>query len=262
MGTAADLATDGTTDETANEHHKPIHGNDKSNSGSCHALFGGKILKDIGRSTHFNAHIEEYTKHTEYKMTVLDSTLNETHINGGLLRFFYLGEKNNNKCDDKDGKSNHQSRSGICNLGFFGNFTDKGTHKDIYGNCCRAVENATNLDKLITLVSTTTEEVEHGVYHTVQNTHAETGNECTGKVNAKDKTEIFLCVELAAEPLDANAYNADSKTDKSSLLVAELGNKHTGRNTHKEISNEVSVVTDLGEDIGYFALILNNGCHR
>ena len=44
---------------------------------------------------------------------------------------------------------------------------------------------------------------------------------------------------MTAQPLYKYAHDADEQADESCLLVSELGDKHTGRDTHYEIGNEV-----------------------
>ena len=260
-GTGANLVADGGTYEATDEHHEPVNGNDETYGGYGNTVFNEHEVYEVGH-TYFNTHVQEDGESTEGEVAVAHSALDEVNTNGGLLGLFNLGEADNDESDDEDGEGNHQGGGSIGDASL-GDVSNEGAHKNVAANGSRAVEYATNLDELVTLVAATTEEVEHGVNNAVEDTHAETSDKGTGEVNAEYETEVTFSVNLAAEPLDENTGSADGEADESSLLVAELGDEHAGGDTHDEVGDEVAVVTNLGEHIGDFAgLVLNDGGHR
>ena len=194
-------------------------------------------------------------------MAVAHGTFNKVELHGSLLGLFDLGEDNHDESNHEDGEGNHQSRRSVGNLSLRG-IGNQSTHKDVASHGCGAVEHTAELDKLVALVAATAEEVEHGVYHAVEDTHAEACDECADEVNGEHEAEVLLCVELTAVPLDEDADDTDSQADESRFLVAVLGNQHSSGNTHNEIGEEVAVVTDLREYVGNLALVLDDGCHR
>ena len=201
------------------------------------------LLNEVGH-TYFDTHIKENTKGTKCKMLVTHCAFNKVELHGSLLGFFNLGEDNHNESKNEDGEGNHQSRRSIGDFSS-GSIGNQSTHKDVASHGCGAVEHTAELDKLVTLVAATAEEVEHGVYHAVEDTHAEACDECADEVNGEHETEVLLCVKLAAVPLDEDADNTDNQADEGRFLVAVFGNQHTGGNTHEEIGEEVAVVADL-----------------
>ena len=196
-------------------------------------------------------------------MTELQSTLDEAEVNRSLFGFVNLGEEDYDKCDCEDSQSNPQSGSSIGNLGFR-SISNESTHQDVASHSSRAVEHATYLNQLVALVATTTEEVQHRVDNTVQDTHGQTCDESTKQVNAEYNTNVgtITCINQTAAPLDEDAHDTNHKTDEGSLLVAVLGNQHTCGNTHYQVSDEVADVTDLSESVTDFALVLDDCCHR
>ena len=119
------------------------------------------------------------------------------------------------------------------------------------------------MDQLVTGVSATAKEVEHGVHHAVEDGHAETGDESAQEVNTEDESEVVTVVKEAAQPLNEQTHTTDHETDECRFLVAILGDQHTCGDTHHEISDEVTVVSDLCEHIRHTAgLVLNDGRHR
>ncbi len=177
-----------------------------------------------------------------------ESALDEAHLNGGLLGLLDLGEADHDEGDHEDGEGDHEGGGGVGDLSL-GHITDEGTHEDVAGNGSRRVEHAAELDELIAFVAATAEDVEHGVDNAVEDTHAETGDESTDEINCKHGAEVGLGVHETAHPLDEDTGGTDGKTDKSSLLIAELGYEHTCGNTHHKVGHEVAVVAYLCENV-------------
>ena len=67
---------------------------------------------------------------------------------------------------------------------------------------------------------------------------------------------------MSAKPLYQDADDTDGKTYEGGFLIAEFGNKHTGRDTHDQISDEISDVSDLCQYIAGTEIVLNDNCHR
>ena len=80
----------------------------------------------------------------------------------------------------------------------FGCITDKSSHQDVAGNSSSTVEYTTELDKLVTLVTTATEQVKHRINHTVKNTHSETADKCSDQVNQ----ESTIFAHMTTQPLN------------------------------------------------------------
>ena len=125
------------------------------------------------------------------------SALDQTGVNRCLFRFFNFSKYDNNKCDNEDSKSDHQCRCCVGNM-CFGCVTDKSSHQDVAGNGCSTVEYTAELNKLVTLVTTATEQVKHRVNHTVKNTHSETADKCSDQVNQ----ESALLAHMTTQPLN------------------------------------------------------------
>ena len=138
-----------------------------------------------------------------------------------LCRFFNLGKKNHNECDSEDCESNEQRRRSIRDL-CFRSLTNECTHEDVASHSSRRVEHTTQLDELVSRVTTATKDIEHGVYHTVKDCHAKTSNEGTSEIYSKHQTEICLCIELSTKPLDCDTHHTDNKTAKGCFLVTIL----------------------------------------
>ena len=222
-----------------------------------------EVLLNSIRCTYLDTHIQEDGQSTEGKVAVLQSTLDEAEVNGSLFGFVNLGEEYNDESDSKDSEGNPQSGSCVSNLGFR-SIGNERTHQNVAGNSSRAVEHTTNLNELVALVAATAEKVQHGVDNAVQDTHCQTSDESTEQVNAEYDADVgaVACIDETAAPLNQDAYDTDSKTDESGLLVAELGNQHTSGNTHHEVSDEVTDVANLSKCITDFALVLDDCCHR
>ena len=193
-------------------------------------------------------------------MTVAHSALDEIYANGSLLGFLNLGEEDNDEGNHEDSQSNEQSGSSVGNLSLR-SVSNQSTHQDVACYGSRRVEHTANLNQLVARVATTAQQVQHGVNHTVQDSHAETGNQGTNKVNTEHQTKVLLGVELTAQPLDKDTNDTYYQTDEGSLLVTELGNKHTSGNTHEEVSEEVAVVANLCKNVRNLTLVLDDGCH-
>ena len=84
-----------------------------------------------------------------------------------------------------------------------------------------------DLNQLVTGVTATAEEVEHGVHHAVEDSHAEAGDESAQEVHAEDESEVVTVVKEAAQPLNEQTHTTDDETDECRFLVTEFGNQHT-----------------------------------
>ena len=58
-----------------------------------------------------------------------------------------------------------------------------------------------------------------------------------------------LKIHQTADPLDKDTHTTYDKTDKGGFFIAILRDKHTGGNTHYEVSDEVTIVTNLCKHI-------------
>ena len=189
------------------------------------------------------------------------SALDEVDTHGSLFGFFDLGEGDHDESHHENAEGNHQSGSGIGDLGFR-QVGDEGTHEDVASHSCRRVEHTTDLNQLVAGVTATAEEVKHGVHHTVENGHAEAGDESAQEIDTEYESEVVTIVKDTAQPLDEQTHTTDDETGECRFLVTEFGNQHTCGDTHHEISDEVTVVTDLCEHIRHTAgLMLDNGRH-
>ena len=173
-------------------------------------------------------------------------------VNLRLLRLLNLGEENHNKCENKDSKSDHQCRSSSRNLSC-ACVADECAHENVNTNCSCRVEHTTNLNQLVASVTTTTEEVKHRVYNCVEHTHAKTRDESTDKVNNE--------AHRTAEPLDKKTDNTYDQGEKSCFLITKLLDKKTSRDTHKEVSAKVAVVTYLCKGIRNAEVVFQNDSH-
>ena len=188
-------------------------------------------------------------------MTETERTSDELQFNRSLLGLFYLGEQQNDKCYSKDGACNNQSRSGIGDTCVLGHLTNEGAHHDVYSNSSSRVECSTYLNQLVTGLATATQNVEQGVDHSVEHAHAQTTDECA--------TEVYpIASHYTTQVLEYDACQTYQKGSKSSLLVAQLGDKHTTGNTHHEVSNKVGIVADLSCSFRCAELVFYDGCHR
>ena len=263
--TATYLATDTSTYKTADKHHKPIHCNEQTYSSNGDTLCNQVLLYEV-RHTNFNTHIKENSQSAESKVAETKCTSNQL-TSGKCATFFFffyrlinLGEKNHNECDSEDSESNEQRRRGVrdASLTYICN---ECTHEDVASHSSRRVKHTTKLDELVTRVTTTTKDIEHRVHHTVEDSHTETCDESTSKIYSKHQTEVFLCVELTAKPLDSDTHHTDNETTKGCFLVTILRNKQTCGDTHNKISHEVTIVTNLSQHIGDRSLVFNDCCH-
>ena len=259
--TAADFVADGGTGEAADEHHEPVNCHEKADRTGGNARINEILLNEVGDSD-FDAHIEENSQGTECEVLVRHSTLNQVNTHGGLFGFFNLGEGDDDEGHHEDAECNHQSGSSVGDFGFR-HVGDERTHEDVASHSSRGVEHTTDLNQLVTGVTATAEEVEHGVHHAVEDSHAETGDESAQEVNTEDESEVVTVVKEAAQPLNEQTDTTDDETDECSLLLTIFGDQHTRGDTHHKISDEVTVVTDLCEYIRHTAgLVFNDGRHR
>ena len=259
--TAADFVADGGTCEAADEHHEPVNCHEKADRSRRNARINEILLYEVG-NTDFNAHIKENSQGTECEVLVRHRALDEVNTHGSLFGFFDLGEGDDDESHHEDAERDHQSGSRVGDLRFL-HVGDECAHEDVASHSSRGVEHTTDLNQLVAGVSTTAKEVEHGVHHTVEDSHAETGDESAQEVNTEDECEVVTVVKEAAQPLNEQTHTTDDETDECRLLVTVLGDQHTRGDTHDEISDEVTVVTDLCEHIRHTAgLVLNDGRHR
>ena len=76
--------------------------------------------------------------------------------------------------DERQSENAHRDeerRIGIGDLGVLRNVTDEITHEHGHDRGAQGVAGSAPLDELVTLVSTTTESVEHRVHNRVEHTH-------------------------------------------------------------------------------------------
>ena len=111
------------------------------------------------------------------------------------------------------------------------------------------------MDQLVTLVAAATQGVQHRVYHRVQDTHTETGDERAQYVNAKT-------LGITGEHLDAHADKADDDTQQGRFLVTDFLDELAGRDTHEQVSGEVGEVTQHSLEVRRSELILQYHPHR
>ena len=165
------------------EHAQPVNGCDERGHACCDAHFGGEILDHIGGSTHFYTHVGKDGQCAQCKVAVLECASNQFKFYRSLFGLFNLGEEQHEECGYKDSQCNEQGGGCISDSGVLGHLTDEGTHDDVYGHTCGRVEGTTNLNELVASLSAATEQVEHGVDHSVEHTHAEAADKGTCQIN-------------------------------------------------------------------------------
>ena len=171
-----------------------------------------------------------------------------------FLSGFWNGEaSNDDECNAEDCHSNEEERRHIGHGCFVSHCTYEGTYQQRSQRSCQRVQGSTCLNELVTFVSTTAKEVQHGVYYSVKHTYAETANESAKQINVDGRALQEL---EAGEVLDADADEADCQCNQSGLLVTNLDEHLTCRNTHEQISQEVHQVTS---HTCPFILVLPNG---
>lgn len=126
------------------------------------------------------------------------------------------------------------------------------------------------MDQLITLVATTAEEVKHGVYYSVQHTYTETADESSQQVNDEVQLDgIFAhgensdtCTKQAGEILDEQADKAHCHCDEGRFLIADFYKHVAGRDSHKQIGQEVHHITHHTQGIGTGIFIFPDSTKR
>ena len=176
----------------------------------------------------------------------------------GLLGLVDLGEQYHHESNDEYAAGNEERRSGIAH-GSLSGIGNKSAHDYIDCNSCRTVEHAADLYQLVASVTAATEDVKHRVDNRIEHTHAKAADEGADKINGKScATHAFP----AAHPLHEDTDYADYQGYEGRALIAHFFQKHTGGNTHQQVSDKVAVVTDLCLEIAGTKLIFHNDSHR
>ena len=172
---------------------------------------------------------------TERHWTILRLLLSLS-LNCWILR--NLGQEDNHECQREDSKSDTHKWEYLANLCLCNLRYEYTCQED---NSCthQRVERATNLNELVTTVTTATELVQHRVNNEVEQTHRETCDECTKEIY----TKCSDTTQKTCDSLNAYTYETDEHCQESGLLVAVLGEKVTTRDTHYCVSNKVAEYT-------------------
>ena len=93
------------------------------------------------------------------------------------LRFRNMRGRDDDERQSENAHRDEERRIGIGDLGVLRNVTDEITHEHGHDRGAQGVAGSAPLDELVTLVSTTTESVEHRVHNRVEHTHRESGDE-------------------------------------------------------------------------------------
>ena len=96
--------------------------------------------------------------------------------------------RNSYEPDDEEGcdeycHTDEEERSNVAHTGVGCNSTYEHTCQQWGKSTTQRVQCTTNLNELVTTVTTATEQVQHWVYHRVKHTYAETADECTQQIN-------------------------------------------------------------------------------
>ena len=94
-----------------------------------------------------------------------------------------IHERNNDIGQCEYTHCDKQERSDITHRSLLSNSSDKNTYEKRSKSTCERVHGTTDLDILVTFVSTATEKVKHRIHHSIKHTNAESADKCTEKVN-------------------------------------------------------------------------------
>ena len=113
------------------------------------------------------------------------------------------------------------------------------------------------MNQLVAFISSAAKRVKHRVNNGIQHTHTET---CDKGADNVDR-ETFNTVP-AGHILEKDADKAQYDCQQGRVLIADLFQKKTGRDTHYCVSNKIGGVTQLRFKVRSSELILNNNAHR
>ena len=169
----------------------------------------------------------------------------------GQVRFRDGNRRDDNERNGKHGHGDEEQRSHVAHGGLVGYRTDEHTHEERGKRSGQRVEGTTGLNQLVTFVTATTEQVQHGVYHGVEHTYAETADEGTQQID--NQVQIHLLSPYGEESrigthntrqiLNKEAHETYGHSRKSCFLVTDFHQHRTRRYTHKQIGQKVHHVT-------------------
>ena len=158
---------------------------------------------------------------------------------------------NDEKAQNKYGDTDEEQRRNVAHTGLGRNLTNQYTHEEGSQRTREAVQRTTSLDQLVTLVATTTKQVQHGVNHGIQHTYAETADKCTKQIDDEVPSYHLSVVgkggcigtKEAGEVLDEEANGTNSQSYQSGSFITILHNHFTSGNTHEEVCRKVHHIT-------------------
>ena len=190
-------------------------------------------------------------------MAKLERARDESCLDGCLLGLVNLGEQQDHECSDEDARGDCQCRRGVGDSRFLGDLSDERSHQDVNGHSGRRVERSTNLDELVSGLSSTAQHVEQGIDDGVEHAHAHAADEGTQEVDPVRA----ITTDLSAKVFQPQSYKSYNQCRQGGLLVAELGDQHTAGYTHQQVCDKVGVVADLSGGLRGAELVFDDGCH-
>ncbi len=173
----------GSTDETADKHKQPVYtGHAAGDSGGCQGVGADSgavldVLQCPVGDADFDAYVAEYRDDAEGEIAVAESACG-TDAFAFFAGYMGFGQTADIKYDEGYGKDAHSEvEYGVGCRDGAGGAAQKATYND-RGKCgTDAVACAAELNELVALVLVLAQRVKHGIDHSVEHTHGESGNE-------------------------------------------------------------------------------------
>ena len=262
---AADLGSEGCTEQTADEHAEPVaadHG-----SSECRTDPVDSRIENVGgvRNTDLDTDIEEDGDCAEEEVTEGKRSVRILHCGsretGSLLlrclhmRFRDIRKEDDHESDGEDSHGDNHHRSGLGNGSVLDAAAYEPTDKDRSEGCTDGVAGATPLDQLVTLVATATQGVEHRVDDDVEHAHRETCDECAEHIDREG-------LGITGKELHTHSDESHDHGEQGCELVTFPLEDKTCRNTHTCVGDEVREGSELGHGLGCSELVGDDNAHR